>query len=178
MKTSTLSLTPLLTRRAALCGTAATGLFLLFGCSPSADGRDTAGDKAAGSPTGAANTALAMTVFKDPSCGCCDSWAEIARKAGYKVEVREEPDMRALKQRLGVPQHLTSCHTAQVSGMVIEGHVPLKDVTRLVRERPSGIKGIAVPGMPAGSPGMEMPNGRTEPYQVIAFRQNGSTRVF
>jgi hypothetical protein len=62
--------------------------------------------------------------------------------------------------------------------MVIEGHVPLKDVTRLVRERPSGIKGIAVPGMPAGSPGMEMPNGRTEPYQVIAFRQNGSTRVF
>lgn len=119
-----------------------------------------------------------MTVFKDPSCGCCESWAQIARQAGYQVEVREEQDMAGVKRRLGVPDGLSSCHTAQVGGLVLEGHVPLEDVARLLRERPPGIRGVAVPGMPAGSPGMEIPDGSVQPFDVIAFDASGRTSVF
>ncbi len=83
-----------------------------------------------------------------------------------------------MKRRLGVPEELGSCHTAEIAGLVIEGHVPLEDVARLVRERPAGTKGIAVPGMPLGSPGMEVPDGTTQPYQVIAFDAAGNLSVF
>jgi hypothetical protein len=121
---------------------------------------------------------LAMTVYRDPSCGCCESWAALARKAGHAVTVMDDPDMEAVKQRLGVPEQLASCHTTVVGGFILEGHVPLADVGRLLRERPSGVKGIAVPGMPRGSPGMEMPDGTKDPYQVIAFSADGQTSVF
>jgi hypothetical protein len=110
-----------------------------------------------------------MTVFRDPSCGCCEAWAEIARKAGYRVDLRDDQDMTAVKGRLGVPEQLASCHTAEVGGMVIEGHVPIEEVARLLREKPAGVRGIAVPGMPAGSPGMEVPDGTKQPFQVMAF---------
>jgi hypothetical protein len=90
----------------------------------------------------------------------------------------DEPDMTALKRRLGVPPDLASCHTAVVNGLIVEGHVPFDMIHRLLRERPQGVAGIAVPGMPAGSPGMEVPDGRREPFQVIAFDRQGRRRVF
>ncbi|HEX8215294.1 MAG TPA: DUF411 domain-containing protein [Allosphingosinicella sp.] len=119
-----------------------------------------------------------MTVFRDPSCGCCETWAQIARQAGYAVDLRDDQDMSGVKRRLGVPEELASCHTAEVGGYVVEGHVPLEDVARLLRERPKAIKGIAVAGMPLGSPGMEVPDGTKQPFQVIAFFDDGRTSVF
>ncbi len=86
--------------------------------------------------------------------------------------------MGSVKERLGVPADLASCHTTTVAGYVVEGHVPLDQVARLLRERPPGIRGIAVPGMPSGSPGMETPDGSAEPYQVIAFDDQGRTSLF
>lgn len=118
-----------------------------------------------------------MTVYRDPSCGCCEAWTGIAEKAGYQVTLLDDNDMTEVKQRLGVPPELASCHTAVVDNYVIEGHVPLDQVERLLRERPAGIRGIAVPGMPIGSPGMEVPDGTKEPFRVIAFSE-GQTSVY
>lgn len=112
-----------------------------------------------------------VTVTKDPSCGCCGGWIEHIRAAGYPVHVVESSDVDALKQRLGVPAELTSCHTAEVDGYVVEGHVPATAIRRLLAERPAGT-GLAVPGMPAGSPGMNFPGVDPEPYEVLLF---GST---
>src|SRR3546814_9191190 len=106
-----------------------------------------------------------MTVCRDPSCGCCEAWAKSAEDAGYQVTLLDDNNMTAVKQRLGVPAELASCHTAVVGDYVIEGHVPLEEVDRLLRERPSDIAGIAVPGMPLGSPGMEVPDGTKEPFK-------------
>lgn len=119
-----------------------------------------------------------MTVYRDPSCGCCEAWARIAENAGYQVNLVDRDDMPAIKQRLGVPEALASCHTATVGDFVIEGHVPLDAVRRLVSEKPAGIRGMAVAGMPRGSPGMEMPDGSKDPYQVIAFDRNGKITAF
>lgn len=110
-----------------------------------------------------------MTVYRDPSCGCCEAWAEIARNAGYEVTLVDHPDMPAVKRRYGVPEQVVSCHTAIVGDYVIEGHVPLDDVKRLLAERPRDLRGIAVAGMPLGSPGMEVPDGTREPFKVMAF---------
>lgn len=119
-----------------------------------------------------------MIIYKDPSCGCCEAWAGIAERAGYEVTLLDNPDMAAVKRRLGVPPELASCHTAQIGEYVVEGHVPLDQVDRLLRERPADVVGIAVPGMPLGSPGMEVPDGSTEPFQVVAFYKNGRTVIF
>lgn len=113
--------------------------------------------------------ATAMRVYRDPSCGCCEAWAKQARQAGFDVVVVDDPDMAGVKRRLGVPDELASCHTAQVADLVFEGHVPLADVRRIIAAPPSGITGLAVPGMPRGSPGMEMPDGAKDAYEVIAF---------
>lgn len=94
-----------------------------------------------------------MTVHKDPNCGCCTAWAELAERAGYEVEVIATPDMTAIKEKAGIPSELWSCHTTSIDGYVIEGHVPFDAVARLLETRPD-ISGIAAPGMPAGSPGM------------------------
>lgn len=119
-----------------------------------------------------------MTVYRDPSCGCCEAWAEIAKQAGYQVSVVDRPDMPAIKTRLGVPEALASCHTTTVGGYVVEGHVPLEDVVRLMEDQPKGIRGLAVAGMPRGSPGMEMPDGAKDAFQVIAFDAAGNTSDF
>lgn len=119
-----------------------------------------------------------MTVYRDPSCGCCEAWAEIARQAGYQVSVVDRLDMPTLKTRLGVPEALASCHTTTVGGYAFEGHVPLEDVARLLEDQPKGIRGLAVAGMPRGSPGMEMPDGSKDPFQVMAFDAAGNTSVF
>lgn len=119
--------------------------------------------------------ALEVAVFKTPSCGCCTKWAEHLRAAGFLVQVQEVPDLQAVKRQYGVPQKLSSCHTALVGPYVVEGHVPVADIRRLLQEAPK-IVGLAVPGMPIGSPGME--GGTPERYEVLAFDAEGRTRVF
>lgn len=116
-----------------------------------------------------------ITVYKDPSCGCCKSWIAHLVKNGYHVDARDTPAMAEVKRTLGVPEALTSCHTAVVNGYLIEGHVPAADIARLLKEKPK-VAGLAVPGMPMGSPGMEGP--RQQHYQVLSFDKNGKTRIF
>ncbi len=116
-----------------------------------------------------------ITVYKDPSCGCCKSWIEHLIKHGYPVDAKDTPQMAEVKRTLGVPDALTSCHTAVVNGYLIEGHVPAADIAKLLKEKPR-VAGLAVPGMPVGSPGMEGP--RKVHYQVLSFDRNGKTKVF
>lgn len=117
-----------------------------------------------------------VTVFKDPNCGCCQEWVKHLRKHSFEVAVRDTSDVRGAKTAGRVPERLHSCHTAFVGGYVVEGHVPAADIRRLLNEKPR-VAGIAVAGMPAGSPGMEM-GSRKDPYEVIAFKRDGTTRVF
>ena len=119
--------------------------------------------------------ATVITVYKDPDCGCCKAWVEYLGNHGYRVVTKDTRDMNAIKQNVGVPASLTSCHTALVGGYIIEGHVPAEDIARLLKQKPK-IAGLAVPGMPAGSPGM--PSAQPVHYKVIAFTRSGSTSVF
>lgn len=121
-------------------------------------------------------TAVSVVVFKDPNCGCCTSWVEHLRKHGFEVAVRDTSDVEGAKRTGRVPEQLHSCHTAFVGGYVVEGHVPAADIQRLLAEKPK-VAGIAVAGMPVGSPGMEM-GSRVDRYEVVAFSRDGSTRVF
>jgi hypothetical protein len=122
--------------------------------------------------SGAAQAA-SYTMFRDPSCGCCKQWADhVHEDMAVEVAVVDRPDMTAVKDQHGVPVDLRGCHTMIVDGYVIEGHVPAAQIARLLEERPEGVRGLAVPGMPIGSPGMEMGD-RTQPYQVIAFGDAG-----
>jgi hypothetical protein len=118
-----------------------------------------------------------IEVYKSPTCGCCSKWVEHLRAHGFTVRATDTSAMDELRAKYGVPRALRSCHTALVSGYVIEGHVPASDVQRLLSERPA-VAGLAVPGMPIGSPGMEVPSGKTEPYDVIAFDKDGHPRSF
>ena len=121
----------------------------------------------------------ALTVYKDANCGCCKAWVAHVRAAGgFSVGIVDVPDLAATKVRLGVPAALAACHTGVVAGYLIEGHVPAADIARLLAARPAGVRGLAVPGMPAGSPGMEVPGGYKEPFDVLAFDAKGATRVF
>ena len=114
-----------------------------------------------------------VSVVRDTGCGCCLNWVAHLRKAGFKVTVTESPN-RAASSR--VPTALRSCHTGTVDGYLIEGHVPVADITRLLQTHPK-VLGIAAPGMPAGSPGMEVPGGGVVPYDVVAFDEAGKTGV-
>jgi hypothetical protein len=114
-----------------------------------------------------------VTVYKSPSCGCCGAWVTHLRANGFSVAVEDVEDLAAVKQRLGVPAPLQSCHTATVDGYVVEGHVPAVDIRRLLTERP-GATGLAVPGMPIGSPGMEQAD-RREPYVTTLFGPDGQS---
>jgi hypothetical protein len=129
------------------------------------------------STSAAAAKPIAITVYKDPSCGCCTKWVDHLRANGFAVDARDRSDMDALKDSLGVPAALRSCHTGIVGKYVIEGHVPASDVKRLLAAKPKDLVGIAVPGMPTGSPGMEM-GGRVDRYDVTGFGTGGRTRVF
>lgn len=120
--------------------------------------------------------ATEMTVWKTPWCGCCTAWVQHMRQSGFVVSVTEMDDLAPIKRMAGVPETLQSCHTAKVEGYTIEGHVPADDVMRLLEGKPSS-KGLAVPGMPIGSPGMEQ-GGRTDPYDVIMFGGPGGDRIF
>jgi hypothetical protein len=116
-----------------------------------------------------------MLVYKSPTCGCCTAWVDHVRQAGFRVVVRDTVDVQPVKDRWGVPRTLASCHTARVGGYAIEGHVPADVIKRLLKQRPA-VAGIAVPGMPMGSPGME--GGRPEPYDVVSFEKQGKTAVY
>ena len=119
-----------------------------------------------------------IEVWKDPNCGCCKDWISHMEQNGFKAKVFETGN-NAARARLGMPQQLGSCHTALVQGYVIEGHVPAQDIQRLLKEKPQAL-GLAVPGMPIGSPGMDGPayGGRRDRYEVLLVLQDGSTRVF
>lgn len=122
----------------------------------------------------AANAAQ-LTVLKSPYCGCCAKWIEHVQQHGFTIKVVETEEMAAVKQRLGVPQRLASCHTTMAAGYFIEGHVPAADIKRLLAQKPKAT-GIAVPGMPAGSPGME--SAGKEPYATVLVHLDGTTSVF
>lgn len=123
------------------------------------------------------NPLSSVVVNKSASCGCCNLWVEHMRRAGFQVEVRNQDNLNPIKERLGVPLGKGSCHTAEVGGYFVEGHVPAEDVKRLLAEKPDA-KGLVVPGMPAGSPGMELPDGRTQPYTVELIGRDGATMAF
>jgi hypothetical protein len=127
-------------------------------------------------PALAAPAAAEVQVFKSRYCGCCGAWVDHMKLAGFKVDVTLVDDTAPARRRLGMPENFGSCHTATVSGYVLEGHVPAAAVKRLLALRPRAI-GLAVPGMPAGSPGMEQ-GGRRDPYQVLLIDRSGQAHVF
>ena len=116
-------------------------------------------------------------VHKSPTCGCCGLWVDHLKEAGFQVEVRNSEDVTPVKQRLGVPYGKGSCHTAEIAGYFIEGHVPAEDIKRLLAEKPDA-KGLVLPGMPMGSPGMEGPEGTARPYTVELVGRDGTTSPF
>lgn len=118
-----------------------------------------------------------MTVFKTPTCGCCAKWVDHMRENGFTVHVTDLNDLTTIKNKHNVPARLQSCHTGVVNGYVVEGHVPASDVKRLIKEKPA-IVGITAPGMPAGSPGMEVPGITPPPYNVLTFDKAGATKVY
>ena len=119
-----------------------------------------------------------LTVYKTPTCGCCSKWVEHMRENGFDAKVHDLPDLSEIKAKLGVPAELGSCHTAQVGRYLIEGHIPADAVHRLLKERPTTVTGLAVPGMPLGSPGMEVPGGSVQPYVILTFDGKGQTTVY
>lgn len=122
-----------------------------------------------------AQTVASIKVYRDPSCGCCGAWVDHLRAAGFAAEVIETATINRVKSKLGVPQSLASCHTAEIDGYVVEGHVPAAAIRRLLAQRPEG-KGLAVPGMPVGSPGMEVEGSQPETYSVILFGPSGQRK--
>jgi hypothetical protein len=119
-----------------------------------------------------------LEVWKDPSCGCCKDWVAHLEESGFDVKVFETGN-DAARARLGIPARLGSCHTGSIAGYAIEGHVPAKDIKRLLREKPKAV-GLSVPGMPVGSPGMDGPvyNGRKDSFDVLLVLKDGSARVY
>lgn len=124
--------------------------------------------------TGLAQAAETIDVYRDPNCGCCKAWISHLRGNGFTVNDHVEPNMSAVKQRLGVAPRLASCHTGVIDGKFVEGHVPAAQILEL-RQRPD-LLGLAVPGMPAGSPGMEYGDAK-DPYQVIGLTKSGKDEV-
>ncbi len=172
--------------------TAALAAIFLAACggsdAPAADAAATDAAPVAASPSegamaseAASSASLAMdelpqiVVYKTEFCGCCNGWIEHLEAAGFQVEARNVQDLTSVKMDAGVPTSLSSCHTALIDGYVVEGHVPADAVKKLLAERPQ-VAGIATPGMPIGSPGMEGPN--AEPYTVEAFTADGSHSTF
>ena len=127
----------------------------------------------------AAPEKLRVEVWKSPYCGCCKDWVAHLEAEGFAVQVHEVGDLDGARRRLGMPERYASCHTARIGNYLLEGHVPATDIRRLLSERPRAI-GLAVPGMPVGSPGMDGPayRGRKDPYQVLLVGRAGDARVF
>lgn len=117
-----------------------------------------------------------VDVYKSPTCGCCSQWVDHLKANGFKVRAHDTNNVAAHKTRLGVPSGLGSCHTAQVGGYLVEGHVPAKEIKRLLKQKPRA-RGLAVPAMPMGSPGMEA-GGRKDAYKVFLVKRDGSTQTY
>ncbi len=126
-----------------------------------------------------ASQPVVVDVYKTATCGCCAKWVEHMRAAKFQTKVTDlsHEELDKVKAKHGVPPRLNSCHTALVGGYVVEGHIPADNVKRLLKERPAVI-GLAVPGMPTGSPGMEVPGAVTPPYSVLSFDKQGRLQVF
>jgi hypothetical protein len=118
-----------------------------------------------------------VKVYKSATCGCCKIWVDRLREAGFQVEANDVDNLNSVKQRVGLPYGMGSCHTAEVDGYFVEGHVPVDDIKRLLREKPRA-RGLAVPGMPMGSPGMEVASGQVQPYDVMLVARDGSATVY
>jgi hypothetical protein len=118
-----------------------------------------------------------LTVYKSRTCGCCADWVDHVKAAGFQAVVHDDEDMDTVKDNLGVPRGVRSCHTAQVEKYLLEGHVPAEDITRLLKEKPK-VAGLAVPGMPASSPGMAVPGAPHEPFETVSFQRDGKTALF
>ncbi len=168
---------------------AALAALFLAGCGMGTDAE--AADEARVGPEGEAGTVaastrtpipldhpdpIAMRVYASPTCGCCSLWVEYLEERGFEVETVYRDDMVMVKRNFGITDRLASCHTGVVNGYVIEGHVPAEDIRRLLAEAPE-VRGIAVPGMPIGSPGMEVGD-RIDPYDVLTFDAEGATTVW
>ena len=125
-----------------------------------------------------ASAAADIAMHRDPGCGCCEKWAaQVRQQFGRKVQIIDDDRREVLQRKIGLPADLASCHTAIIDGMAFEGHVPIADMKRALAQHPKGVRGLAVAGMPMGSPGMEVPGMRPQPYDVIAFGATGR-RVF
>lgn len=127
-------------------------------------------------PAFAAPDTLVVDVYKSPTCGCCSKWVDHLKANGFTVRAHDTADVAAHKARLGVPAGYGACHTAQVGGYLVEGHVPAREIKRLLRDKPS-VRGLVVPAMPAGSPGMET-TGPKDAYEVFVVNRDGSTRTY
>ena len=171
MRTLTISVT------AALLGAAActTADSRASRASDSTAASSTTAGGAVATPVASAAADSVLVVYKTPTCGCCKGWVSKMREAGFAVEVHDLPDLTAIKGVAGVPYALQACHTARIGGYVVEGHVPAADIRRLLAERPA-VKGIATPGMPMGSPGME--GAYNDRYDVMTFGGSGKSTVF
>jgi len=132
---------------------------------------------ACAAPAWAAPKATPVTVYKTPWCGCCGGWVKHLEASGFRPTVVELEDLAPIRARYGVPAAAASCHTGVVAGYAIEGHVPASDIRRLLQAQPRA-RGLAVPGMPLGSPGMEAADGRRQRYDTLLILPDGSTRVF
>ena len=164
----------MLTPRRLLLPALTLGLLLsLTACS-----RSDARSEADAAPSAEAAASLpVVTVYKSPTCGCCKDWVKHMEEEGFTVETVDMPNVASVKDSLSVPQQLRSCHTATVDGYALEGHVPAADAKRMLRERPD-ISGIAVPGMPVGSPGMEVEGRPAQRYNVLAFDQGSFQSIY
>lgn len=120
---------------------------------------------------------IPIKVYASPTCGCCGNWVEHIEENGFDVDLEHRQDMAAVKETLGLPAEYASCHTAVVNDYVVEGHLPAEDLRRFLEEAPEA-RGLAVPGMPVGSPGMEVPGGEVDEYEVVVFTSEGSGEVF
>lgn len=118
----------------------------------------------------------AIAAYRNPGCGCCEKWAELLKVAGFAVTMEDDPNLAARRKAAGVPVDIAGCHTAFMGDYVIEGHVPVEDIKRLIAEKPDA-RGLAVPGMPVGSPGMET-DGTVDPFDVLALKSDGTWYVF
>ncbi len=147
-------------------------ILMSVGCSDASTSREA---DASSMATVADQNLPTVLVYKSPTCGCCNGWIEHLRAAGFTVDARNTTDIMPVKRDSGVPVQMSSCHTAIIDGYVVEGHVPADQVKRLLAERPD-LAGIAVPGMPTGSPGMEGPNAK--PYEVLSFTHSGEAAVY
>lgn len=116
-------------------------------------------------------------VYRNPGCGCCEIWAQLMSEAGFQISIEDDPNLAARRAKLGIAEAVAGCHTALIDGFVFEGHVPPADIQRFLKERPAGALGLAVPGMPVGSPGMG-PEGSGDPYDLLLLRANAEPTVY